>query len=260
MGTARFILANHLLTASVRNGGGGGLPVREETSPHVMENAFTADRQTPWQSAGTPTNPFEFWIGMSSSHATTGVALLGFRPITPGAVGSVVISSGASSAVPGTYTTRATLSFSADARDKGAAFSTVSAQYWKVSFANSGGWSLGRIVLGTVVDLGLASGPGADVSRHQNRSEAQLPIGSFVIETLGDPGATFSILVNVASETDFENFATIAAWAGTVVYIDPDGNVYECLVPGGQLAAQRGFYVSGGLSRYAMELRLVRLP
>lgn len=260
MGTARFILANHLLTASVRNGGGGGLPAREETSPHVMENAFTADRQTPWQSAGTPTSPFEFWINLGSTLATTGCAVLGHRPSLPGAVTNVVVASMASSAVPGTPTTRATLSFAADERDKGAAFSTISAQYWKISFTNSGAWSTGRIVLGTVVDLGLASGPGADVSRHQNRSEAQLPSGSFVIETLGDPGATFSILVNVASETDFSNFATIAAWTGTVVYIDPDGNVYECLVPGGQLPAQRGFYVPGGLSRYAMELRLVRLP
>lgn len=260
MGTARFILANHCLTASVRNGGGGGLPAREETSPHVMDRAFTADRLTPWVSAGTPTTPFEFWIDLGSSQSVTGVALLGHRPSLPGAVTNVVVASMASSAVPGTPTTRATLSFAADERDKGAAFSAIGAQYWKISFTNSGQWSLGRIVLGSVIDLGFAGAPGGDMSTFQNRAETQLPNGAFVIERRGDPGASFSVLLNVGSENDLANLRSIAAWSGTVVYIDPDGNVYECIVPGGQLEATRGAYLASGYSRYAIALRLLRQP
>lgn len=254
MSNSRFLLTNLVETATLKNGTGGGAPAREETSPYVMERVQYGDRYCVWSTSAAPGSPVQVDFDMGSAKTVGAWAMLGCRsasgdPFYPDIYYASVYPGGP-------WTLKDSGSFST-ARDQGAQFSsTQSARYWRFSIVNTGvQFSIGRLWLGAVTDLGVWHSPGATSSPFRNRIEQGQANGTFVLNDLGDPGRDISLPFNQADSALKSKVHNLYANTGSIVYLDPDDDIYEVIVKGGRVNVARNF-----TSLWSASVDLARLP
>lgn len=259
MANTRFILANLAESAVVANGAAGG-PARLEYAPFVMERALNRDRNSVWKLDGFG-GGIALDLDFGSAVALTAGAVLGLKALDGGSWTQCNIwysSTYYPAAV--TWTAASSNSFSADParRNFGASWGSVSRRYWRVELALAAApklYTIGRVVLGVLLDLGIEHSPSGGVSPFQNRVEQGLADGSFNINTLGDPGSDIILPFNSVPAATRTMLESVAAATGSVVLLDNDGKTRECLVRGGRARESRPFT---GL--YDVSLELAELP
>lgn len=258
MANTKIDTTNHVAAATLKNGTGGGAPALDETLPYGMANLLTSDRYTIWKTASTPSaSPVLLDLDLGSDKATKAVAVLGYRRVGASAVTTVTVKSAASASgyVPGAWTTQGTFSLSANPRDNGCEFSSVSHRYWRLEFAHGGSaWSAGRIWIGSPTDLGAIHSPGGLYAPHRNRLETPLPSGATVLQDLGDPGADFTLPWNSIESSLRTTLQALADATGSFLLVDPDGNFFEVFMRNGRVPVVRQFS-----SLFDINLEMARL-
>lgn len=259
MSNSRFLTNNRAIGKTVKNGSGGGAPSRDELSTYPMENALQSDRYTPWVTAAAPAGTIEFDIDLGSSIAITTACILGFR-CSSSAV-QVTVQEGGAAYGPGPWTSVGSISLTNSPRDAGATFGSVSARYWKFKFEFvSNQFSVGKLALGVLTDLGGAHSPGGESSPHGFRLEQAQTGGAVVLTQLSsDRGRDISLPFLVATSSLRTTLATIAALDGSYVYLDPDDAFYEVFCPEKKLSVRRQF-INGSSFLYDIDMQLRRLP
>lgn len=258
MPNSRFSILNRAESATLKNGTGGGAPALDQVSPYTMANAQTADRRTPWQSSSGAAS-FDYDLDLGASRTISVAALLGLRMVTSESSGTLEVSY-TSSYPGGPWTSIGTQTWASGARDVGIVLSnTAAGRYWRFTITPDTTQNIvvGRVWLGnyTNYDLGGMHSPGGISSPFQNRIEQALEDGSVNINTLGFPGRDFTLPFNTASETLRDQLTAVAATSGTVVYIDPEDDVYEVYVRQGRAQVARS-----GNALFAATLEMARLP
>jgi len=252
-------LTNHVQTATLKNGTGGGAPAREETSPYVMENAKNSDRSTVWMTSAVPGAPTDYDVDLGSNKTVTAAAILGYRMTPGGSLTNCEVYSAASAAgyPPGVWNLQTTITIGTGApRDMGNIFSSISHRYWRFRFGiPTAAFSIGRLWLGAPTDLGLYHSPGGLFSPYQNRLETPQPNGSIVISPLGDPGMDIVLPFDNAPTALKTTLSALTDQAGSFLLIDPDTNFYEVILKQGRVPRVRRFN-----SAYSVTLEMARLP
>lgn len=269
MSNSRFVLTNHALAATLKNGTGGGAPAREEESPYLMERLLGRDRYGFWRTSSTfGAGTVQVDLDLGAAKDITFVGVLGYRAATDAVVDVTIYS--ATAYGPGPWTARAAPAMSGAPRtsltgpyaprDVGEQIGTISARYWRFEFGCTGQFQAGTLALGVVTDLGAAHGPGAISSPYRFRNEQSLVGGSVVIEDLGDMGRDMSIPLPQALEARRSVIEGLADAPGSFLYLDPFNHVFEVFIPGGaRIDVQRLLY-AGSSSIHSIDLKMVRLP
>lgn len=254
MANSRFLITNLVEAATLKNGTGGGAPARDEASPYVMERVQYGDRNTVWTSSATPASPLNVEFDMGSAVSVEACALLGVRSLD--ATQTIQVAAYSAAAYPGGPWTLRGITSASTKRDMATTFNSVSARYWRVQITASvpTKFSIGRIWLGPVTDLGIKHSPGAKSSPFRNRLEQAQATGSFVINDLGDPGRDISLPFGVISSATDATLAALSDVTGSFVFIDPDSNVYEVILRGGRVERANNF------ASYSDSIDLARLP
>lgn len=259
MSNTRFLTNNRAIGATTENGGGGGAPARDEVASHPMENAFTADRETPWLTNAAPAGTINFDVDLGSSIALTAAGIAGFRCAS--SVVQVTVQEGGNAYGPGPWTTVGTFSLTGSPRDKGVTFGSTTARYWRFIFSfvvNQ--FSVGKLVLGVVTDLGGVHAPGGDLGPHGFRLEQPMLGGAVVLTELStDMGRDFTLPFPTSTSALRSTLETIAALSGSFIMLDPNDAFYEVIVPEKRLGVRR-VSTHGSDWLYDLDLRLKRLP
>lgn len=256
MATSRFIITNHAETATVKNGTGGSPtpPARTEVSPFVMERALNADRRSLWKAGAANSGAdWQVDLDLGSAKAANGAAAHGIS--CPGGVISAVWIGYINDTVypSSNYVPIQTLPL--NGRDAGDDFAQFTFRYWFFLIQATAAPVIGRLVLGPVVDIGLAPNPGSESSPYQHRLEQVAEDGSVTLNVLGHPGHDFALNFDPCLNTHRDTLRTVAAHPGSVTYLDPEGKCFEALVRGGR---PRGASVASTASRVSLEMS--RLP
>lgn len=259
MANSRFVLTNYAESATVKNGSGGSAPNRDETSPFVMERALNADRRSLWKSGlGTGLINVDLDLGAARSISYAGLHGLTTLPSDSSGLLSIYY---ATSYYPGSWSTFGSTVWASGDRDCGVVTTAnTSARYWRFAItlgSPATDLSLGRLVLGNALtyDLGGIHSPGGESSPFQNRIEQALQDGSINLNTLGFPGRDFTLPFHQATSTTRNLMKAIAAWPGSVIFIDAEGAAYEVIVNGGRLNRQLT-----AANLYSLLLEMRRLP
>jgi hypothetical protein len=250
MANTRYCTNNRAIGSTIKNGTGGGAPALDQTSPYTMAQALTSDLYTPWQTATTPAaSPSYFDIDLGGNVSIEAAALLGYRPAVAG-VSSVlsveILSSTSANGYPPTaasvWTSRATFSTVSPAfRHIGTTWVSNSARYWRFAFTHLGTlWSVGKLFLGALTDLGAIHSPGGIYSPFENRLETPQPGGAIVVNEVGDPGADITLPWRTVDSTMRSRMTTLAASAPFVL-VDADGNFFEVFVANGRAMTTRQY-------------------
>lgn len=252
MATCRFIVTNYAETATVKNGTGGSPtpPVRTEVSPFVMERALNADRRSLWR-AGAANDGSDWLIDLDlgSAKAVNGAAALGLS-CPGGVINSIWVGYIDDTVYPSAnYVPIQTLPL--NGRDAGDDFAEFTKRYWFFLISATAPPVIGRLVLGPVVDIGLAPNPGSESSPRQNRLEQVDETGGVTLNVLGPPGHDFVLSFEPCLNSHRDLLRTVASHPGTVTYLDPENLCYEVLVRGG---VPRGAPVGVGASAVSLEL------
>lgn len=237
MSNSRLVFTNYATTATIRNGLAGA-PARDETAPFVMDNAVTADRYTPWQTSATPANPVDLDIDLGGAKTVTCAAVHGFRQAGANPMTFTLWSS--PDHVTWTQQGGAAALTNLPARDAGLVIASVLARYWRFEFADFGGqFSVGRVMVGSITDLGFIGAPGLQFSRGRTRLETPIPSGAVVLRDLGDRTASSHLPWQFATSAKMSTLLGIRDQAGSFTFFDADDNVWEVYARGGQVTGQR---------------------
>lgn len=266
MSTSRFVLVNACIGATTENGGGGSAPALDETTGYPMTNALLEGRKVLWQTAATPASPlyFDVDLGTEQTMAAAWIAGLRYSDNTK-PLGSVVVSCattyypGGGWTAAGTITVPAVTASGDIPRDAGVVFAaTHAARYWRFAFTFSGAagkFSLGKLGLGVLTDLGVVAAPGSTDYPIRFRTVAQAVDGIPEIYDYGDPGRALHLSFPTADTTLAAQLLTLQQAHGTLTFIDYNGNFYEVWIPSGGWTAAYG---RGTIE--AIEVELARLP
>lgn len=251
MSNSRFVVGNLLETSTLKNGTGGGAPARDETFPFTMERVQTADRRSKWLTAATPANPSYSDWDLGSAKTVSALAALGIRSLDPAQTLTVNVYS---ASVYGTWNFVAVTATGAG-RDLACTFGSTVARYWRAAFYGGvSQFSVGRIVVGALTDLGLIADPGDQSSPFQNRLEQVLQDGSYNVNSLGDDGRNFTLTIT-CTDTMLDQLEALAAARASLLFFDSKDRVHEVLITGGRASVTRTFN-----GRYEVTLEMVRLP
>jgi len=256
--TCRFILGNLAETATVKNGSGGGAPARSEASPLVMERALNPHRRSLWK--GGSANCI---LGYTAYQLDIDVGFIGgAQQCTAAAIHGLSSNIQLAdlytlAAYPGTVPDYVGLdSVTVSGRDAHSVFPSLASQYWSLVLTTSSGPpTVGRLVLGSLVDLGVAPNPGSQSSEHQHRLEQVAEDGSVTLLELGYPGHDFTLNFDPCSQAVRTKLRAIAAHRGSVTYIDPENRCFEVFVRGGRPDTS-----SVNTSFSSVSLEMARLP
>lgn len=260
MANARFLLTNLASTATVKNGTGGSPtpPARTEISPFTMERALNDDRRSLWK-LDAPNDvifggSYQLDLDLGSSKAVTCMGLHGLS--CPG--GEITsISFGSMNSYP--TSSYSELGFASGAgvlaRDVVVTFPSTAKRYWYFWVEATASPVIGKVSLGTHLDIGAAPNFGSEFAPFGNRIEQTLEDGSVLVNELGDDGGDFSLSFQPVENIVLANLNLVQQTRGTVVYIDPDDNGYEVFLKGRRLRIAR---LGGGL--YSAGLDLGRCP
>lgn len=259
MGTCRFVLNNFAEAATVKSGTGGTPPaaVRSEVAPFVMERCLNADRRSLWKSGAQNATGAAGWQIDLDLGGVKAVQYAGIHGID--CPGGIVQGIWIGATVNDTNVGDADLvihSLTANGRDYGYPIGTFSKRYWWLYVQATAAPVIGRLVLGTLTDLGLAPNPGAESTPFRNRLEQGFPGGSFNLNELGDPGRDFSLSFDpVASQSQWDAIEQLSGYAGSLIYLDPADRAFEVIIRGGRVRCTRS-----GAELQTRSLEMARLP
>ena len=238
MATARFILANLAENATLLNGTGGAPtpPVRSEVSPFTMERALNSERRSLWKagaqnSVGSPGWQLDLDLGAAAS--INAAAVHGIR--CPGGVINAIAAGYLDTYPSLTYVYIGGMVL--NGRDAHITFSTFSKRYWSFFIDATAAPIIGRVKLGTILDIGLAPNPGSESSPFRNRVETQLEDGSISLNELGDPGHDFSLAFDPVTPIYRDRLESLHAHPGTLTYIDPRNRCFETFLRQGRVGS-----------------------
>jgi hypothetical protein len=119
----------------------------------------------------------------------------------------------------------------------------VSARWWRFIFnvGASTQFSIAKLFLGVLADLGGQHSPGATYAPMGNRLETSLPGGAIVLSEQGDDGAEFRIPWQVAAPAVEAAFLSFQTLPGSRLLLWPDGHFYDAYLKGRQLTQTRNF-------------------
>lgn len=253
MSNTRLLLQNRCLAGTIRNGLVGA-PARDETSPYVMDNALTADRYTPWQTSAAPGGTLDLEIDLGGAKTINCAAVHGFRQAGSSPITFIVFSS--PDHVTWTQQGGSAALTNLPMRDAGIFFGSVTARYWRFEFTTFGSqFSVGRVALGSFVDLGAIGAPGLQFTRGRTRLETPIPGGAVVLRDLGDPTAGSQLPWQYANPTTLANLIQIRDQTGSFTLFDADDLVWEVYVRGGLVTPTRRW-----VNSYDFASELVALP
>ena len=256
MGTCRFLITNLAEGATVKNGSGGSPtpPVRSEVTPFVMERALNADRRSLWRAGATNDTIgftcYQLDIDLGSAKDVNFAAVLGLSCPAGAIVGAGVAYL---DSYPSTYTQQGGMDF--NGRDGHMVIPTFTKRYWALAIEATASPALGRFVLGSLIDLGVAPNPGSQSTPLQNRREQVGEDLSVTINEIGSPGHDFKLLFDPCTAAVRAMLDTVAAARGSVVYIDPEDRCFEVFVRGGRPETSS---VNSSMSSVVLEMS--RLP
>lgn len=259
MGTCRFILGNYAATALIKNGSGGSPtpPVRSEVAPFVMDRALNGHRRSLWKAgAQNSTIGISGWqldLDFSLDREVTGVALHGITCPGGEITGITPFYLEAYPGGPSDYIGTQPVTF--NGRDAQAYFPNLAERYWSILIEATAAPVIGRIVIGSLLDLGVAPNPGSQSSEHQNRLEQVADDGSVTLLELGYPGHDFTLNFDPCTAAVRGMLQAIAAHPGSVTYIDPEDRCFEVFVRGARPDTS-----SVNTSMYSVSLEMARLP
>lgn len=260
MANSRIVTTNFLSTATLTNNTGGGSPALDEASGYPTTRAQNADRESVWKTSATPSSPINVDFDLGSARTVNVAAALGFRAASGvGAATTVVVYSSSTATYPRTWDARGSFSLTNAPRDAGDSFADVSARYWRFEIACTAQFQIGRLFVGNATDLGGIHARGGLSSPYRNRNEQPLLSGVVLIEDLGDMGREFTLTFPAKGDSVRSYFESMSNVSGTLLYLDPDDNIYEVYVPGGRTEHARIFHANGA-GLYDLSVRLVRCP
>jgi len=266
MSNTRICTTNRAIGATILNGTGGSAPPLDEVSPYTMAQALTADRYTPWMATNPfgSGSPFSFDLDLGANRTIDAAAFLGYRPATTAgnSVLTVTVYS-ATSAVGyppvsgGSWTSRGTISVSGAAwRDIGSAITSSNSRYFRFEMLNGGvGWSLGKLFLGQLTDLGAIHSPGGLFSPFRNRLETPQPGGAIVLQDLGDPSADFTLPFRTIQTSLRDTLANLQGQASTFLLVDAEDRFFEVFIVNGRVAVTRQY-----TSIFDVDMQLKAMP
>lgn len=245
MSTTRFCAINILETSTL-------VSARHDDASGVFpfERALNGDRRSVWKTDGTANVSVTMDCGGIKGFQA--FAVLGMRKTT-GSLSSCLVESSVNNI---SFTSHGSFSLT-NKRDAGLDLGTSLAnRYFRFTFTNSAvAFTIGRLFIGLVTDTNRVHSPGAETTLFQNRLEQQLVDGSVNVNTLGDPGGTFTLPLRTISGAERDQLRMIAAATGSVLLFDTEDVVGEFLVKDGAVRTLRQFY-----DRYDCAMELTKLP
>lgn len=258
MGTIRLVTANLVeLYGVLKNGTGGGAPARDEVAPYVMENALQHDRRVLWQQLSG--GAMQYDIDLGAARQVRALGLHGHRPLDAG--GGVLSATGqyASSYPPGGGWTNAGVISLVGARDAVTVLAaTQTFRYWRLAFDTVGGpFTLGKIMLGQIVDLG--QNPSTQVERLRLPNVLDRTAGEDPIVTIvGDIRTRFTLRFRSIIGGVLGTLRALAAVGQSFILIDRDDVGWEVIVVDNEIEYELTF-ISGTTPLYDCELHLEQL-
>lgn len=232
-GNSRFSFTNHIETATLKNGTGGGAPALDEVAGFPMTNSQTRWRGKLWKQSSGASGQIDFDLGSNKSFACA--ALLGHRPVTGnGMTSCVVYGATAATGYPptsgGSWTAIDTISMASSARDGGIVFNSASYRYVRFDYTCFTAFTLGRCFVGALTDLGLVYAPGSEEYLIQPRADHTSPFGQLFSQWGGDDYERFALRFDPTDATLRSTLRTLAKKKQTLVYVDYDDVFREVLL------------------------------
>jgi hypothetical protein len=264
MPNTRFLLTNHaVVNATLLNGTGGGAPALEQSTGFPMTNALTNDRYTLWKTSTAPASPTVFDLDLGQNRSIASASIHGLRVSSLTILSVNIYRSTEANGYPpvdlSSWTSTGSFSTISAPRDIGTSFTAVSARYWRfefsVSYAGSAFFTLGKLGLGPLSDLGFVYSPGSQETIVRYRTEASTPAGQTVINDFGDTGRLWSLQFDSITGATLTTLQSLAAQSGSFIYVDDAGVYYDVILQGGRLARTRRFN-----DLYSTTVELQRLP
>jgi hypothetical protein len=258
VGTIRLVTANVVeLYGGLKNGTGGGAPGRDEVAPYVMENALQHDRRVLWQQLSGGTMQYD--IDLGAARQVRALGLHGHRPLDAGGGLLSATMQYASSYPPGGGWANAGIVSLVGARDAVTVIpATQTFRYWRVDCDTVGGaFTLGKIMLGQIVDLGQNPSTQDERVRLPNvldRTAGEDPIVTIV----GDIRTQFTLRFRSITGTVLNTLRALAALGQSFILIDRDDVGWEVIVVDGEIEYELAF-ISGTTPLYNCDLHLEQL-
>lgn len=234
MSNARFLLTNllELSTTSLLSGAGGGAHDLVENPPYTTAMLTNPDRFTEYQAAASPASPILIDYDLGSAKFFGAGALLNFDSPATLPVTTVEFSSQASSYSPGgAWTLRGTITLGVDKPvDSAVLFASASARYLRTAFTVFDQFTLGRLWIGPVLDLGSGGSPPLNMQFDPMESAEESDHGPDVLEDYGRRRFTSRLRFSDVPDATFQQFNSASLAGGRIVYIDPLDRVWEVRV------------------------------
>ena len=178
--TLRFIGTNYALNAATTI-----LAVTSEDANFPGVNVKVRDRYIVWKSTSTSGVDINLDLDIGTGKTVAVVGVLGFRPagvnISPTTVNVL-----SGTTYPGGLTNVVSISTILK-RDMHALVTPSGNRYWRFSFSlSTNQFSVGKVLLGTIDDLGIAYSPGSAEAPGRTRSRVVTVMGAPVIRDQGD--------------------------------------------------------------------------
>lgn len=263
MSTTRFLLTNlAVANGSLLNGTGGGAPATVQATGFPMTNALTADRYTLWKSSTAPASPVYYDVDLGLNRSVRACGVHGLRTSSISVFFVNVYYATAATGYPpssgGAWTSFAAMNAASSPRDLGSVNgSNVLARFWRFEFvvSGSGFFSVGKLSLGLLSDLGIVYSPGTQAQIIRYRTEAATPAGQPVINDFGDAGRLWTLNFESITSATLSTLQSLASQTGSFIYVDDLSAFYEVALQGGSFSWTRRF-----TDLYSAQVNLQRLP
>jgi len=264
MANTRFFRSsqNLALTATLKNGSGGGAPSLAESSASPMSNAIQHDRYTPWMTNSTPAaSPVNLDIDLGSTVSVYALGVHRYR-LLAGTAGTLTIGTqtGAYNGA-GAFTTFGTISSANLTSSKDRAVidtSTVSTRSVRFSFAHTSAvWSVGKlwVVVAPTIDLGQIYAIGSVLTPVRYQVENVGPSGIPMVDDFNEDGFLWSLDLSVVTTATKTAVWTTVNSGRSCSMLDDNDKLEEVRVVGGAIPTARMM-----TDAYAPRLELARLP
>jgi hypothetical protein len=245
MSNTRFIKnsQNLALTATLKNGTGGGAPSTVEDSAYPMTNALQSDRYTPWLTPSGAATPIQFDIDLGSSLSVNAIGLHGFR-LHSGSMGTLTITYGTSYAPGTSWGTISGATLTAN-RDVVVIAGPSSARYIRLSFAHTSAiFSVGKLLVAITptLDAGGIYSPGSTETPFRYQTVIEGPSGQPAINDVGDQGNLWDMRFTQITTAAKDVLDQLGGEAYPFSLLDENDLLFEVMLAGASgVACERVF-------------------
>jgi hypothetical protein len=242
-GSLRFGFTNLIQTATLKNGTGGGAPIRDEVAPWLMENAQNKDRTFVWQQS-SGAGPQSVDYNLAGTSTVSFFAALGHRGAPSSSVGATAVNvytQNGAYAAGGTWAFRGQIILGAGVRDGILITTIANVNSIRYEHVVSSAFTIGRhFASGIDLDLGIISSSGR--TRALVKPILENEVGANPTKTrVGDNHYMLNLPYKNITAAILANLRAIAAKDDPFLLVDYDGTPYECVIEGNTLSESLTF-------------------